>query len=71
MLAVVVVMAAAMAAAALGATGWTAQSGSWKATAAEGPDSAEAAADFNLIAIAEWAITDLPIETLYPAEVKP
>ena len=40
----VVVSAAAMAAAALVATGWTAQTGSWKAPAVEGADSAEAAA---------------------------
>ena len=39
--------------------------------AAEAAWAAWTAADFNLFAIAEWAVTDQPIEALYPAEVKP
>ena len=35
------------------------------------PAAAAARAAFNLFAIAEWAVTDQPIEALYPVEVKP
>jgi hypothetical protein len=58
--------AAAEAAARAAAARYAAANTTWAAAWA-----AEAAADFNLFAIAEWAVTDQPIEALYPAEVKP
>jgi hypothetical protein len=67
------------------ATGWLsgkdrtaaaarAAAAAWEAAAAQAAVEAWAEAwveAFNLFAIAEWAITEQPIEALYPAEVKP